>query len=857
MDSEFLEIPNMEDIVTAPEPDPEPPRLTQSHSDVHARLSAPLEKYTLYETKTRLYIVASNAREVQFKVMEIDMTGPKQDLTIIVDPAVYSRAEVMDVLSHMEEEGGGNLTKRLTAWGLLGFIRFTDGYYMVVVTKRSVVALLGGHYVYHIDKTEMIPLARGGDEGKTKSKSADEARYMSIFQSLDLSKTFYFSYAYDITNTLQRNMEREKRDDDDDGDDEEIHSFNHMFIWNHHLLHPVEELMDNVFEWFLPIIHGFIDQAKINVCGARSVYVTLIARRSHYFAGARFLKRGVNDRGNVANEVETEQIVADLVTSSFHDKREGIFNSPRYTSYVQHRGSIPLYWSQDVSNMTPKPPIEINLVDPFFASAALHFDDLFKRYDAPILVLNLIKSKERTPREGKLLREFSQCIEYLNQFLIQRGKKDKLQYTHWDMSRASKSRNLEVIEFLERYSTTVLEKTGFFHNSKGIQKGICRSNCIDCLDRTNAAQFVIAKKALGYQLRALGIVSDVNLSYDCDAVNLLTEMYHDHGDTIALQYGGSHLVNTMETYRKINQWRSHSRDMLESIRRFYSNSFVDSQRQEAINLFLGNHVVEDNKPRLWDLPSDHFLHNNYYFDNYYLRRSYIFWWTEINLLVKKYEKFVRRKKELQVMPVSEITEPLNFPGSEQKEPVLEVLEDKLDALVSYIPPYPGFFDNYWNECYKPRSLSSFHKVFAYNMNSTSRYNSDDNPFRPRKEIKGLEDITEDKKISEVPEEVTKESEDPRECEMEDLVSSLSAPILDDSVYRTYLSSDSTSHAIHPTDQRQFEFYIANELQPDVNEPLYQHIQDSTVLPRVDSEDKSWYGMTGLKGSESLYESHYA
>lgn len=843
----------MEDIVTAPDPDPVQPRLTQPRSDApHARLSAPLEKYTLYETKTRLYIVASNAREVQFKVMEIDMTGPKQDLTLIVDPAVYTRAEVMDVLSHMEEEGGGNLTKRLTAWGLLGFIRFTDGYYMVVVTKRSVVALLGGHYVYHIDKTEMIPLSRGGDDGKTKSRSADEARYMSIFQSLDLSKTFYFSYAYDITNTLQRNMEREKYEEEEE---EEINSFNHMFIWNHALLNPVEEIMDNVFEWFLPIIHGFIDQAKINVCGARSVYVTLIARRSHYFAGARFLKRGVNDRGNVANEVETEQIVADLVTSSFHDKRDGIFNSPRYTSYVQHRGSIPLYWSQDVSNMTPKPPIEINLVDPFFASAALHFDDLLKRYEAPILVLNLIKSKERTPREGKLLREFSQCIEYLSQFLKQGGKNKKIQYTHWDMSRASKSRNLEVIEFLEHYSTTVLEQTGFFHNSKSTQKGICRSNCIDCLDRTNAAQFVIAKKALGYQLRALGIVSDVHLSYDCDAVNLLTEMYHDHGDTIALQYGGSHLVNTMETYRKINQWRSHSRDMLESIRRFYSNSFVDSQRQEAINLFLGNHVFEVNKPRLWDLPSDHFLHNNYYFDNYYLRRSYIFWWTETNFLLKKYEKEAKRKRELQITSVEEITEPLNFPGSDQKEAVMEVLDEKLEALVSYIPPYPGFFDNYWNECYKPRSLSSFHKVFAYNMNSTSRYNSDDNPFRPRKEIKGLEDITEQDKVIEQPS-TSDDTQETHSSEIETLVDNLASPAVDDSVYRSYLSSDSTSHVVHPTDQRQFEFYIANETQPDVNEPLYQHLHDSTVLPKVGSDDKSWYGMKalgGMRANETLYE----
>lgn len=51
-------------------------------------------------------------------------------------------------------------------------------------------------------------------------------------------------------------------------------------------------------------------------------------------------------------------------------------------------------------------------------------------------------------------------------------------------------------------------------------------------------------------------------------------MHHDLGDTIALQYGGSHLVNTMETYRKIGQWTSHSRDMIENMKRYYANSFI-------------------------------------------------------------------------------------------------------------------------------------------------------------------------------------------------------------------------------------------------------------------------------------------
>ena len=64
-----------------------------------------------------------------------------------------------------------------------------------------------------------------------------------------------------------------------------------------------------------------------------------------------------------------------------------------------------------------------------------------------------------------------------------------------------------------------------------LQNGVCRTNCVDCLDRTNAAQFVFGKRALGHQLYALGVVDSPNLAFDSDAVNMLTEMYHDHGDS--------------------------------------------------------------------------------------------------------------------------------------------------------------------------------------------------------------------------------------------------------------------------------------------------------------------------------------
>lgn len=122
-----------------------------------------------------------------------------------------------------------------------------------------------------------------------------------------------------------------------------------------------------------------------------------------------------------------------------------------------------------------------------------------------------------------------------------------------------------------------------------LQNGICRTNCVDCLDRTNAAQFVLGKRAFGHQLYALGIVNSPNLPFDSDAVNMLTEMYHDHGDSkpqnvksveyslfpaLALQYTGSALVNRVETYRRMPHWNSHSRDIIENLRRFYTNSLL-------------------------------------------------------------------------------------------------------------------------------------------------------------------------------------------------------------------------------------------------------------------------------------------
>ncbi|KAI8364687.1 SacI homology domain-containing protein [Radiomyces spectabilis] len=660
-----------------------------------------MSSFELYETKTRYYLVGSNRSRQRFRVLQIHRTNP-QDLVVIEDDVVYTEHEKNKLLKMIEDGnlsvGGLNLVP-MQIYGIVGFIRFTEGWYMIFITKRKQVALLGGHYIYHIDETRLVPV---GNHVKI-DRNSDEARYITTFQNIDLTKNFYFSYTYDITNTLQVNMtqpplERKGAENDPSIGDYHPAEHNDMFVWNHYLLKSGFKDLTSRSGWILPLIYGFVDQAKISVFG-RNIIITLIARRSRHFAGARFLKRGVNDKGFVANDVETEQIVAEMTTTSFHSTDQ-LFGNPRYTSYVQHRGSIPLIWSQDTTNMSPKPPIELNVVDPFFSAAALHFENLFERYGTPCIVLNLIKQKEKTERESILGKEFAEAIDYLNQFLPQAKR---IKYIAWDMSRASKSHDQDVIGYLEKVAREIMEETGLFHSDHCRnrhpsdrrmylrQKGVLRTNCIDCLDRTNAAQFLMGKCALGNQLYALGVIASPNVDFDSDVVNIFTEMYHDHGDTIALQYGGSHLVNTMETYRKINQWTSHPRDMIESIRRFYANAFSDADKQDAINLFLGNFVTKDGQPLLWELNSDYHLHNQ---DPRVkpVRRDYRNWCSKNVLNAKK----------------------------EEMDPKL--FDIPLACRVPALDPDESDpFQGYWVEYYTHHQLTSLDQLFAFNMNGTLKY----------------------------------------------------------------------------------------------------------------------------------------
>ena len=134
-----------------------------------------------------------------------------------------------------------------------------------------------------------------------------------------------------------------------------------------------------------------------------------------------------------------------------------------------------------------------------------------------------------------------------------------------------------------------------------MQRGVVRTNCIDCLDRTNVAQFCIGRCLLQRQLLALGFVSASSALGLEPANALLMRMYEEMGTQLALQYGGSQAVGTPNS--------NAASDFLRSVKRFYRNTFTDLEKQHIMDVFLGVFTPSAGGPHIWDLDSDLHLHN--------------------------------------------------------------------------------------------------------------------------------------------------------------------------------------------------------------------------------------------------------
>ncbi|KAL9667250.1 hypothetical protein QQ045_001601 [Rhodiola kirilowii] len=612
-----------------------------------------LEKFKLYETRARFYLIGSDRSKRFYRVLKIDRSEPS-DLNISEDPVVYSQQEIKSLLQRISEgnRATGGLSFFGKVYGIAGCIKFLESYYLILVTKRRQIGSICGHAIYCIDESQLITIPHVTIQSDV-AHSKTELRYKKLLSSVDLTKDFFFSYTYPIMQSLQKNVTSSS---------EEGMSFENIFVWNAYLTQAIRTRCNNS-TWTIALVHGYFKQARLSIFG-KDFSVTLISRRSRHFAGTRYLKRGVNDRGRVANDVETEQIILDEDAGSSKGKM---------TSVVQMRGSIPLFWSQEASRFSPKPDIILQRYDPTYEATKLHFEDLAKRYGNPIIVLNLIKTVEKRPREMMLRREFASAVGYLNQIL---PEENHLKFIHWDFHKFAKSKSANVLAVLGGVASQALDMTGFYYSgrptaikkkmnhpsrtSKGregllqdlrissadltriasstdilsslanrdrepnvqsdheesyrgippcFQSGVLRTNCIDCLDRTNVAQYAYGLASLGRQLHALGLTDIPKVDPDSSIAAALMDMYQCMGDALAHQYGGSAAHNTVFTERQ-GKWKAttQSREFIKSIKRYYSNAYTDGEKQDAINLFLGYFKPKEGKPALWELDSDYYLH---------------------------------------------------------------------------------------------------------------------------------------------------------------------------------------------------------------------------------------------------------
>ncbi|KAJ0772273.1 putative SAC domain, polyphosphoinositide phosphatase Fig4 [Helianthus annuus] len=591
-----------------------------------------LQKFRLYQTRSKYYMVGRDKSRRYWRVLKIDKSEGFE-LNIREDLTPYTECECDDLLARINEgnKSTGGLNFLTTCYGIVGFVKFLGPYYMLLITQRRLIGSIGGHAVYAISKTEMIPLS----DFVTLSDSTTfthENRFKKLLSMVDLTKDFFFSYSYHVMCSLQKNTCCNTEED--------AHVlYETMFVWNEFLTRGVRNFLQNTM-WTVALVYGFFKQDKLSISG-RDFRLTLISRRSRHYAGTRYLKRGVNEKGRVANDVETEQIL-------FEDVPEGF--PMQITSVVQNRGSIPLFWAQETSRLNIKPDITLSRKDQNYEATRLHFQNLVKRYGNPIIILNLIKTNEKRPRESILRTEFANAIKCINKDL---SEENRLKFLHWDLHKHTRSKGTNALLFLTRLTAYALTLTGFFYcqvvpserwprfesnaasfghankndgdeygndiqedligdkcvGDKGtsamFQKGVLRTNCIDCLDRTNVAQYAYGLAALGHQLHALGAIGSSKIDLDDPLAQELMGFYERMGDTLAHQYGGSAAHNKVFSERR-GQWKAatQSQEFFRTLQRYYNNAYMDAEKQNAINVFLGHIQPEKGKPEVWELDSD-------------------------------------------------------------------------------------------------------------------------------------------------------------------------------------------------------------------------------------------------------------
>lgn len=317
-----------------------------------------------------------------------------------------------------------------------------------------------------------------------------------------------------------------------------------------------------------------VDQAKVgmaNLSGdTRSYLLTLISRRSVKRSGLRYLRRGIDDEGNCANAAETEQILSSPDWSP----------TRRIVSFVQIRGSIPLYFSQSPYSLKPIPILH-HPASKNEAALRKHFQDLKRRFGG-VQIAALV---DKHGTEAAIGEAYDKTIHSL----VETHELEDVRFEWFDfhaecrgMKFENVSRLIQKLEgTLEAYGETVISN----NELEKVQSGVIRTNCMDCLDRTNVAQSGFGQYMLQRDLDSEGYTID--LLHD-ESTTWFNALWADNGDAISRQYASTAALKGDFTRTRRRDYRGALNDFSLTLTRYYNNMVNDYFSQAVIDVLLGN-----------------------------------------------------------------------------------------------------------------------------------------------------------------------------------------------------------------------------------------------------------------------------
>ncbi|CAB4467427.1 unnamed protein product [Rhizophagus irregularis] len=378
---------------------------------------------------------------------------------------------------------------------------------------------------------------------------------------------FYFSSDFDLTRTLSARITMTAADK---------YSFDDHFLWNKYMIKELlnfrsklskanQEAMDRC-GFLVLAIQGYIGRKEVTI-KSNTASLSVISKLSCKRAGTRYNTRGIDDDGNVANFVETETILQ-MSTSCF--------------SYVQIRGSVPVFWEQQgLQVMSHKIQISRG-PDATQPAVERHFNELEIRY-GDVDIINLLGVKEG---ESILSKEYKERILNLNE----NSGDNFVRMNNFDFHTICKSGSYENVSLLIHDIQDRLESFCFFlldmetNSPIFYQKGVFRTNCVDCLDRTNVVQTVISKTVLDIYLRQIESVT----KYDTESLfSRHSYLWAENGDSLSKIYAGTGALKSEYTRSGKLTWSGVIGDATKTVNRFYINNFQDKSKQEVIDLLLG------------------------------------------------------------------------------------------------------------------------------------------------------------------------------------------------------------------------------------------------------------------------------